>query len=430
MGMLVQGINGQNEQSSYTYNSLGCRVQRKQVYADGSGENCGYVVDFTSPIRRDLMVKVENEFTQSLIYANGQLVEEVTQNRTNEGGLPRLLTVHEDIMGSIRSLTTGHGDVFAEIQYDVWGKPIHSGERDINAALLERYTNHTYDPILDAYHAQCRFYDAKNRTFMSVDPIKDGLNWYGYVGGNPATWTDPLGLYYLVRERELEASYEGVLLPTGEPTGIYSIVFVNHTSTVRNLVAGIVPVPGLSLFTLLPKVNLPGDIVGGTSVDLWYDTGMEALGNILGTKAIKKIAPYINIYFPIISAAETVFSGIDDVNHDKAVKGLFDIIGWSYFGDIDDLFRHVTVVESLVAEYSDYFSGFGGCPNPPFMQDLRAFRMKDDHKRVTALLGKSGDAKNWTAAMVAEYLENQAYTARINAIREHAEKLDEELSHH
>ncbi|MDR1500932.1 MAG: hypothetical protein LBT43_00560 [Prevotella sp.] len=50
------------------------------------------------------------------------------------------------------------------------------------------------DFVLDIYHAQYRFYDAKNRTFTSKNPAEDGLNWYRYVDGNPATRFDPLGL--------------------------------------------------------------------------------------------------------------------------------------------------------------------------------------------------------------------------------------------
>ncbi|MDR1500928.1 MAG: RHS repeat-associated core domain-containing protein [Prevotella sp.] len=240
MGMLAHGTNEQNEQSSYTYNSLGFRIQRSQTLANEKSENLNYVVDFTSPIRRDLMVKVENEFTQSLIYANGQLIEEVTQNRTNEGGLPRLLAVHEDIMGSIRSLTTEHGDVFAEIQYDVWGKPIHSGDHDINGALLDRYTNHTYDSILDAYHAQYRFYDAKNRAFMSIDPIKDGLNWYNYCAANPTTCFDPLGRAVMISKEAVDP-YAGTVYENKVSSVVFTMVTNNNFDLIVDITDAFIP---------------------------------------------------------------------------------------------------------------------------------------------------------------------------------------------
>lgn len=41
---------------------------------------------------------------------------------------------------------------------------------------------------------QNRYYNAPTGRFISEDPIKDGLNWYSYCGGNPVMFVDPLGL--------------------------------------------------------------------------------------------------------------------------------------------------------------------------------------------------------------------------------------------
>jgi len=55
------------------------------------------------------------------------------------------------------------------------------------------YTGHGYDTVLNKYFAQYRMYDAENKRFMAVDPIKDGLNWYSYVDNSPTNFFDPLG---------------------------------------------------------------------------------------------------------------------------------------------------------------------------------------------------------------------------------------------
>jgi len=68
---------------------------------------------------------------------------------------------------------------------------------DNGVFIIARFTGHQYDTVIDVYFAQARFYDAKNRQWMSSDPMKDGLNWYQYVGSNPATWVDPSGLFQL-----------------------------------------------------------------------------------------------------------------------------------------------------------------------------------------------------------------------------------------
>ena len=48
--------------------------------------------------------------------------------------------------------------------------------------------------FLDIYFAEARFYDANNRTWLAIDPIKDGGNWYQYCFSNPTTYYDPNGL--------------------------------------------------------------------------------------------------------------------------------------------------------------------------------------------------------------------------------------------
>ncbi|MEG0754473.1 MAG: peptidoglycan-binding protein, partial [Angelakisella sp.] len=48
--------------------------------------------------------------------------------------------------------------------------------------------------------AQARFYDAENHRFTQEDPVKDGDNWYGYVGNGPLNLVDPWGLYIFADE--------------------------------------------------------------------------------------------------------------------------------------------------------------------------------------------------------------------------------------
>ncbi|MDM8202713.1 RHS repeat-associated core domain-containing protein, partial [Allofournierella massiliensis] len=69
--------------------------------------------------------------------------------------------------------------------------------------VFATFTGHIYDPVLDIYFAEARFYDAINRTWMAMDPIKDGLNWYQYCFCNPTTYWDLTGLFAITG-----ASYE------------------------------------------------------------------------------------------------------------------------------------------------------------------------------------------------------------------------------
>ena len=89
------------------------------------------------------------------------------------------------------------GTVALHMMYDEWGNPQVNTEFNINksgVSNLNNYTGYTYDDVLGIYYAQNRFYDAGIKRFIKEDPIKDGMNWYSYVGNNPVNKIDPLGL--------------------------------------------------------------------------------------------------------------------------------------------------------------------------------------------------------------------------------------------
>ena len=99
-------------------------------------------------------------------------------------------------MGNTRYYTKDNGQSFAELEYDVWGavtSPSKLTNNDNGNFAAAVFTGHPYDTVLDIYFAEARFYDANHRQWMSVDPIKSGLNWYLYANGNPATYWDPNG---------------------------------------------------------------------------------------------------------------------------------------------------------------------------------------------------------------------------------------------
>ena len=100
-------------------------------------------------------------------------------------------------MGNTRYYTKANGQSFAELTYDAWGMPESPNKllnNDHGNYVFATFTGHIYDTTLDIYFAEARFYDANNRTWLAMDPIKDGLNWYQYCYNNPTTYWDPLGL--------------------------------------------------------------------------------------------------------------------------------------------------------------------------------------------------------------------------------------------
>ena len=197
---LVEGTNWKGDKSAYTYNGLDVRINNTQTAHSGSVYSRDYVIDYTSLELDDLMVFAEGDgqldYVQREVYAGSERIEQFT-DRSN-GGYERLLYVHEDLMGNTRYYTKANGQSYAELTYDAWGMPESPNKllnNDHGNYVYATYTGHIFDTTLDIYFAEARFYDANTRTWLAMDPIKDGNNWYQYCNSSPVTYWDPTGLY-------------------------------------------------------------------------------------------------------------------------------------------------------------------------------------------------------------------------------------------
>ena len=199
---LVKGINWKSDVSEYTYNGLGLRVNNLVTTHANKTYDRDYVIDYTSPENDDLYVYAlgngQLEYEQRHVYAGSERLEQITEK--GNGGWERTLYVHEDVMGNTRYYTKATGQSFAELEYDAWGQPVSPNKlvnNDHGNYVFATFTGHIYDTTLDIYFAEARFYDAANRQWLAMDPVKDGLNWYQYCGSNPVLYVDISGQYYI-----------------------------------------------------------------------------------------------------------------------------------------------------------------------------------------------------------------------------------------
>ena len=195
---LVEGTNWKGDKSAYTYNALFVRINNTQTSHSGNVYDRDYVIDYTSIERDDLMIYAEGngqlDYVQREVYAGSERIEQFT-DRSNSG-YERTLYVHEDVQGNTRYYTKTNGNSFAELTYDAWGMPVSPNKllnNDHGNYVYATYTGHIFDTTLDIYFAEARFYDAQTRTWLAMDPIKDGGNWYQYCFSNPLRYWDPMG---------------------------------------------------------------------------------------------------------------------------------------------------------------------------------------------------------------------------------------------
>ena len=95
--------------------------------------------------------------------------------------------VHKDNLGSTRVVTNEFGDITESNTYLPYGENLDSSRETFT------FTGKELDSSGLQYFG-ARYYDPSLGRFITLDPIKDGVNHYAYVGNNPMNRIDPDGL--------------------------------------------------------------------------------------------------------------------------------------------------------------------------------------------------------------------------------------------
>ena len=119
-----------------------------------------------------------------MLYAHGAPVA------VNRGGGSRGY-LGTDIMGSTRSVTDSHGVQENYYDYDVFGSPVTG---DFTTGVDYGYLGKSYDSRTGLYNYGYRDYSPQVVRFTTVDPIRDGTNWFAYVNNDPVNYVDLWGL--------------------------------------------------------------------------------------------------------------------------------------------------------------------------------------------------------------------------------------------
>jgi len=98
----------------------------------------------------------------------------------------------KDYLGSIRDVLDEKGSPIARYDYDPYGNLTS----DPAKAPEFGYAGMHYHALSGLYLTKYRAYDPQSGRWLSRDPIGEagGINLYAYVGGNPVSFIDPLGL--------------------------------------------------------------------------------------------------------------------------------------------------------------------------------------------------------------------------------------------
>ena len=368
---MVKGVNvSTDETSEYIYNGLGMRVANVQTtqnasYGARSGDNNGiggnsggsvligdmnvyaldgrpvgvqrtfmdnfgltrqskpaiinreYVIDYTNPYNRDLMVYEEGSYVTSYTYGLGlNRISQTVMNYPNktEVGIEgqnsytdlamekyAKLYFHQDRLGSTIRMTRENGTTIAWADYDEWGKPRSPRDHSMNMAGVDNaigFTSYTYDVVLDKYFAQARMYDANNRRFAQEDPIRDGANWYTYAGNSPIVFVDPTG--------KVAVELSVMLVLAVGTVMIVSAAWLYTPEGQRALISGATALFDGSIIVGMPRTENAQEVVARLKGDANSGTGSSQStgGNMPGSprppkrssieKAIRKLNQQVN----------------------------------------------------------------------------------------------------------------------------------------
>ena len=184
--------------ATYLYNGLGEQVQRQTsvttrfVYDEG-GQLLGQYDANGTPIQQYVWVEGQPV---------GVIVPPPPPTRGELPGPPSLWYAQSDALGSpraiidpVRNLAVWRWDEMKE------GFGDHAPQTDpdndgVHVVFDLRFPGQRFDAASGLYYNYFRDYDPSTGRYVQSDPIglSGGISTYGYVGGNPMTRTDPMGL--------------------------------------------------------------------------------------------------------------------------------------------------------------------------------------------------------------------------------------------
>ena len=102
-----------------------------------------------------------------------------------------------------------HSSDFGSVSYDIFGSPYQKlGSFLADDSLDFGYLGKPYNADTELYDYGFRDYSPATARFTTVDPIRDGRNWFCYVVNDPVNYVDLWGLQCKSESDKIDAYYD------------------------------------------------------------------------------------------------------------------------------------------------------------------------------------------------------------------------------